>query len=115
MISGVHHIALRVFDIANVARFYTEVLGLQEQRRNHYDDGRLRSIWLQIDGAILMIEEALSPAPSRCGWDLLALRIADRQAALRHLEKLHVPIYARTEHTLYIQDPEGNRIGLSTY
>ncbi len=51
------------------------------------------------------------------GLHLLALRIqpGERHAWERRLEELGVEIVHRTRWTLYLRDPEGNRIGLSHY
>jgi catechol 2,3-dioxygenase-like lactoylglutathione lyase family enzyme len=52
------------------------------------------------------------PAP---GLHLLALRIdaSERAAWEEHLTARGVPVVHRSRWTLYVQDPEGNRIGLS--
>ncbi len=122
-VGGLHHVALKAKDVAGTARFYSDVLGMPEQRR-HEDERGLRSVWLQLGAQILMVERSDSPggptqtfADDPPGWHLVALRIpqADRQAWVRHLEEQRVPIVHQTDFTLYVCDPEGHRVGLSWY
>lgn len=120
-IGGVHHLAIKAADVERVARFYREVLGLAEERRHQDDAGTLRSIWFRAGSAILMIERSTqSGAPIKArdfsadppGIHVLALSIdpADGPALASALAIVH-----RTDYTLYVLDPEGNRVGLSSY
>jgi glyoxylase I family protein len=114
LIQDLHHIALRVRNVEAAAKFYGEILGLQEDRRFYLADKSLRSIWLKLSGnALLMLEAAGEGSHGECGWYLVAFKISDRQATLKHLARHQVPVESETEFTLYIRDPEGNRIGLS--
>lgn len=117
--------AVKASDVARMADFYRVVLGLPELRRNH-DEGGLRSVWLDAAGAILMIErsEAGGPRPEAAAFEsdppglfLFALRIAPREHRdwANRLADHEVEIVRRTPHTLYVRDPEGNRVGLSSY
>lgn len=121
-VHGFHHLAIQVRDLEGVATFYKEVLGLSEQVRHHRDDGTLRAIWLSLpDGAFLALEACTGQPPkddfrrSATGFHLLALRIRpeDRPAIERELADRGVEIVHRTRWTVYVRDPEGNRIGLS--
>ncbi len=115
----VHHIAMRTRDLESLRRFYSDVLGLGELSRQYTPDGALRSIWLSAGGAVVMLEVAgeREPLPTLGGMDLLAFAIdAQDRAAFEHrLEVACVPVEGATDHTLYVRDPEGRRIGLSTY
>lgn len=124
MIGGFHHVAVQVRDVANVARFYVETLGLPELKRFHRDDGSLRSIWIgassgATEGPFLAIEQAggSSPAapPAPVGFSMVAFKIdASKRAGLvQTFQRLEVPIEKETGWTIYIRDPEGNLIGLS--
>jgi catechol 2,3-dioxygenase-like lactoylglutathione lyase family enzyme len=115
--AGVHHLALLVRDLPLVEAFYRDVLGLAVQRRQGE-----RSVWLDTGGgAFLALEKAPpgdtagSDAGPRPGWHLVALRIGlgEREAWERRLAAAGVAIYDRTAFTLYVRDPEGNRVGLS--
>ena len=121
-VQGFHHLAIQVRDLELAARFYCGVIGLSEQVRHYREDGTLRSIWLDLPGGGFLALEA-------CGGDavmaefrdgspglhLLALRIdpAAREEIERELEGHALSIVHRTRWTLYLRDPEGNRIGLS--
>lgn len=118
--AGVHHLALKSRDPEALAHFYVRVLGLTEERR-HHDQKGLRSIWLDVGGTLLMLERAETEGPrpeydlDPPGIHLMALRISihERDAWRGHLHEHRVPILRETAYTLYIADPEGNRVGLS--
>jgi glyoxylase I family protein len=121
-VGGFHHLALQVSDLERTAAFYRGVLGLEERARHLREDGSLRSIWLDLPGGGFLALEACTGTVSRDdfhrdapGLHLLALGIdpAARGDIERELERLGVPVVHRTRWTLYIRDPEGNRIGLS--
>jgi len=116
-----HHLALGARDVERVAAFYRDVLGLREVNRHLEPDGRLRSIWLDLGGPVLMIER--TDAPARlvlgvgAGLFLLALAAdPEKRAAFeRSLVVSGFPVEARTEHTIYVRDPEGNRVAISSF
>ena len=121
-IAGLHHIAIKTQDVLRLSAFYREVLGLEERRRNDDDDG-LRSIWFALGESLLMIErsEAGGVGPAMFfddppGLHLLALRIPDgsKDEWRRKLNDRGYPPVHATQWTLYVQDPDGNRIGLCT-
>ncbi|MDQ3265550.1 MAG: VOC family protein [Myxococcota bacterium] len=121
-IQGFHHLAIQVGDVERVTRFYREVLGLPEQVRHLRPDGTVRSVWLQLPGStFLAVEAASGPVEAqpfrtdRPGILLVALRIAreDRAAMVEELNRAGVPIVHQTRWTVYVQDPEGNRVALS--
>ena len=116
-----HHVALGARDVEGVAAFYRDRLGLREVRRHHEPDGRLRSIWLDLGGALLMIEFTEQPSRSiqgvGAGPFLIAVSVAahDRAALESVLTTAGFPAESRSEHTLYLRDPEGNRVAISSY
>lgn len=119
-VGGVHHVALLARDVARVAAFYRDVLGLEELTRHHDEDGRLRSIWLRLGAgpAFLAVEPAEAEAqgaPQGPGWFLLALSIpaAGRNDARAWLQARGVAVERESRWTLYVRDPEGNRVALS--
>lgn len=122
--AGLHHLAIKAVDPARVAAFYRDVLGLAELTRHHLPDGELRSVWLACGDAIVMIERATRPAArtpafadDRPGLHLVALTMAaaEREAWRQKLARAGHPVVHETAHTLYVQDPEGNRVGLSSF
>lgn len=118
-----HHLALGAQDVAGLARFYAEALGLAELQRHYHADGRLRSVWLDLGtgGAVLMIEEAAeSPrvvSGIGAGLFLLAVQASpgERPAVEQRLEAAGGRIEHRTEHSTYARDPEGHRVAVSSY
>ena len=124
-----HHLAIQVRDLARVEPFYRDVLGLPVVKRWPAADGSgERSIWVDTgDGAFLALEvlatgstagdDLTGARAGQPGLHLVALRIAasERAAWEQRLAAAGVPIYQRTAFTLYVQDPEGNRVGLSSY
>jgi len=116
-----HHLALGACGVERVAAFYRDLLGLRELSRHHEADGRLRSIWLDLGGPVLMIEHTEEPARRVQGVGsgpfLLALAAepAERRALERSLAASGFPVETRTEHTIYFRDPEGNRVAISSY
>jgi catechol 2,3-dioxygenase-like lactoylglutathione lyase family enzyme len=117
-----HHVALGATDVERVAEFYQGIFGLQECARHLYDDGRLRSIWLNMSGAVLMVEHTRQ-APRRVhgvgrGPFLIAFSAedpAERRAVEERAAAAGSPTESRTEFTSYFRDPEGNRVAVSCY
>lgn len=117
----VHHLAVKVSDLARAEAFYVSVLGLPVLRRWPTADGRgERSLWLDVgQGTFLALECAEGTGPTKRedapGIHLLALAIArdERETWETRLAGAGFPVYQRTDFTLYVRDPEGNRIGLS--
>jgi glyoxylase I family protein len=119
---ALHHVAVQCADLASCERFYQEVLGLPVVRRWPGEDGADRSVWLGVgDGSFVALERASErplEAPrreGRPGLHLLALRIPAEERARweARLAEHGVPVVHSTRWTLYLRDPEGNRIGLS--
>ena len=119
--SRLHHLALGARDVESLAAFYRGVLSLPEVLRQTEPDGRLRSVWLDLGGPILMIERSSEPqrlVPGiGSGLFLLALLVseAERERYELALTAAGAPIEERTEHTTYSRDPEGNRIAVSAH
>jgi catechol 2,3-dioxygenase-like lactoylglutathione lyase family enzyme len=116
-----HHLALQCSDLEACERFYREVLGLEVLRRWPRDEGGDRSVWLGLGEGFLALERASAPAEDtpwrdgRAGLHLVALRIApsERAAWESRLAARGAPVVHRTRWTIYVRDPEGNRVGLS--
>jgi len=106
---GVHHVAIDVRDLDAAEAFYGGVLGLPLLARHATPDGAPRSVWLDMgDGAILMLERGAGGH----GKYVLALRIAREERAAWSAK---LAVQASTAYTLYVLDPDGNKVGLSHY
>jgi catechol 2,3-dioxygenase-like lactoylglutathione lyase family enzyme len=110
-----HHLALRTRDVDALEAFYVGLLGLSCVRR----DGT-RSVWLAMGDAVLMIERAdeIEPGPDSRSMELVAFAardVAERDAIEGRLLLRDVAIESRTAHTIYVRDPDGRRVGVSTY
>jgi glyoxylase I family protein len=117
----VHHVAVKVTDLVRAEAFYGGVLGLPVLRRWPLPDGGgERSLWLDLGaGAFLALERAdrveAEKAEEAPGIHLIALRIesSERKSWIAKLAQAGHPVYQQTDFTIYVRDPEGNRIGLS--
>lgn len=119
--SGLHHLALGARDVERLAAFYTMAFGLREVSRQRDAEGALRSIWLELESSLLMIEHTARQRAVvqdvDAGLFLIAFRIecserldfVSRLAAHGHL------VESTTEYTSYFRDPEGNRFAVSSY
>jgi diguanylate cyclase (GGDEF)-like protein len=113
---SVHHVALRVADVGRSLAFYGGLLGLRELRTFLEADGSLRSAWLEAGPVVLMLEGRLrGVGPEAGSGHLLALAISDLPAWRSRLAEAGVAVEDRTEHTLYVRDPDGHRVGLSDF
>ncbi len=110
----VHHLAFRTHDLARLELFYAQALGLVVLRRDAE-----RSVWLDAGGSVLMLERAEpGEAAGKAGeMDLVAFEVSPDQRAfyMDTLTRARVPVEGSTDFTLYFRDPDGRRIGLSSY
>ena len=104
----IHHLALRTDDLAALERFYAGTLGLAITRRGP------SSLWLAAGGAIVMLEQRDPSEPRIDGEtkELLCFAI-DPDEGPELAAKLEIE--ARTDYTLYFRDPDGRRVGVSSY
>lgn len=110
----IHHLALRTRDLPALGRFYAEVVGLGRPEPTPRG-----GLWLRAGHVVLMLEpaEGDEPAPAAGGKDLLAFAVTkEEQLALRaRLRAADVAVEDETAHTVYFRDPDGRRVGASTY
>jgi catechol 2,3-dioxygenase-like lactoylglutathione lyase family enzyme len=118
----VHHLAIQVPNLDDAHAFYVGVLGLAVLRRQQH------SIWVDIDGAILMLEQCSGAAEpddpdapdgawvrSTPGLFVVALAIdpASRSDWRARLTAAGVAIDHESAFSLYFRDPWGARLALS--
>jgi glyoxylase I family protein len=117
----IHHLALGARDVEALAEFYRSAFDLRERARHHSADGALRSVWLDLGGALLMIEasQASPRAVAGIGSGLFLLAfdvsVAERDHVAARLVALGGVLEERGRFTSYARDPEGNRVALSHY
>ncbi len=109
-----HHLALRTRDLPRLRAFYEDLLGLRACR-----EAPGRRVWLEAGGAVVMLEAADAgepeiPADSR-EFVAFAIEPGARAAWEARLAGAGVAVEARTDHTLYFRDPDGRRVGVSSY
>lgn len=104
---------MRTRDLPRLEAFYAKVLGLQPI---HRAEGR---VWLRAGDAVLMLEAA-EPGepeiPANCKeFIAFAISANERPSRRNAIEQSGWVIEAETPHTLYLRDPDGRRVGLSSY
>lgn len=112
----IHHIALKVCDLAALEQFYTNVLGLKVSMRQ-MDGTEPRSIWFDCGPVVLMLEQAKEGKKVGSGWHLVALQIdvSERLTWKKRLMDAGAKVTHETSYSLYFDDPEGNHLALSHY
>lgn len=121
---ALHHLAIKVVDLEVCEKFYSQVLGLKPSKFPSDENGSVRSVWLQSETVILMLEQvekAAKPTKSSAsvkpGLHLIAFAIGrfERNQWKERLIMNDVSIEAESDFTIYFRDPEGNRVALSHY
>lgn len=105
----IHHLALRTDDLAALERFYVGILGLAITRRGP------SSLWLELSGGTILMLEQRDPSEPKIDpetKELLCFGIAPHE---RERVAAKVEIEAHTDYTLYFRDPDGRRVGVSSY
>jgi catechol 2,3-dioxygenase-like lactoylglutathione lyase family enzyme len=107
----IHHLALRVRDLEAAREFYGGLLGLPELKHEG-----TRSVWLRAGDAVILLERDLRGK----GWEdgsghVLALAVDDLAFWEEKLSLAGIPVEDRTEHTIFLRDPDGHRVGLSVF
>lgn len=104
-----HHVAIGTKNLSVMREFYLKLPGM-EILREHYDEaGELRSTWyLMTHNIILMLEKKEKPkAPEALVFSCVGLKDIELLNELALTEK--------TKYSVYYSDPDGNKIGYSTY
>ena len=115
----IHHIAIKAQNLELLKYFYQNQLHLKLVDKQLADDGHVRSYWFDLNGSILMLEEAASQANQEDYHDnfVIAFKIEPekRLAVKKDLTSHGVAITKETEYSFYFSDPEGNELAYSHY
>ena len=111
---ALHHIALGVHDVEEMAEFYSSVFGLKKIQTHKDDQALLRSIWLDMNPGILMIEKSdcsnpdLAPMQLGKGPFLLAFQIEEKEKekVLTKLRNFNLEIEGQTSYTITSETPK---------
>jgi catechol 2,3-dioxygenase-like lactoylglutathione lyase family enzyme len=110
----VHHLAFRTADLERLERFYVDGLGLPVVRRQGG-----RSVWLSAGETLVMLElSEPGEAPLVVGSKELAafaVEPSTRASCIERLARAGIAVEESTRFSLYVRDPDGRRIGLSSY
>ena len=114
----VHHIAIQVADLAAMSAFYRDLLGLTETKAAR--DG---VTWFTAGEIILMLEPVNGAirdevfASSTPGLHVVSfgIDVATRDAWKEKFATRPILLERETPYSLFIRDPEGNRIGLTHF
>lgn len=94
-IIGLHHISLSVTNLEECKHFYGNILGLEEMRRPNFN---FNGAWYKIDHQQLhlIVHPEANTLRKKEQVDTkdghLAIRVADYDAAVKHLKKHNVPL-----------------------
>lgn len=120
---NIHHIAIKTQNLENLNQFYKKVFNFKEDQRWYDDNGKIRSIWLNMHSSLLMLEQAQSnPNQTKSdskygGWHLLSfdIKLDERVNWKNKLNELGISLKQESSYSLFFEDPEGNRLALSHY
>lgn len=124
---SINHIAITTHDPEKLTEFYHKILNLEIIQINYYETSdetessipkMVRSIWLALnEKTILMIEKQESQRRGEAGYHLIALDITPGEKLIwkEKLINSGVNIFQGTDYTIYFQDPDGNKIGMSDF
>lgn len=114
MAIALHHLALRTADVRALADFYIDMFAMSVVR-----DALPRSLWLGLGGcAVLMIEvrETGEPTLVAGSMELVAFRVDDTQREQVRAKAMAAGCFdGETRFTVYLRDPDGRRVGVSSY
>jgi len=118
----IHHIAITTENPQLLSEFYLTLPGLeflQEFREKEI----LRSAWFRIHGSssVLMIERGSPAAPYALVFDLNSCCEESQKSAAAanggtiSCRNLYLKRKSQTDYTFYFLDPDGNRLGYSSF
>ncbi|TGL88151.1 VOC family protein [Leptospira congkakensis] len=106
----IHHIAIGTPNPSNLAEFYLQIPGAKKIQEFHYPSGVLRSVWIQFEQVILMLEEGEKKSPRAL---VFAMDEKEKSKWIQFLSQ--IKIQNKTDYTAYFLDTDENLLGLSQY
>ena len=107
---GIHHVNVRVDDLADAARFYEDVLGLRRIHRPA--EMPAEGAWYALGAQQLHVSDGGGPDPA--SKQHFAIAVADLGATVAELRAAGVEVMVRDETgQAFVRDPSGNRIELT--
>jgi len=118
-VDAIDHVEVFVRDIENAARWYADVLGLEEEAR--WDP---EPVFLAAGSSALALFRAKPDAPLQrprdgCGWHRVAWATSKGgfESAQRHLSEKRIPFRGPIDHeiawSIYFEDPDGNPLEIT--
>jgi len=119
--SGLDHVALVVADMSRSVAWYGEVLGMERRFEDVWDGGGDPVVLCNGDACVALFEPAEGDAAGRDGVNRhFAIRLdranfaACRAALVAHGIDAELWDHAIC-HSLYVRDPDGHQVELTTY
>jgi lactoylglutathione lyase len=120
-ITGIGHIALKVYDFDKSLAFYRDQLGFAEMLRIDKDDGSLWLVYLRVTDEQFIEIFPGAENPRAPGWDgnaitHVCLTVDDLDAVVDRVEAVGITLLidkktaADGNRQAWIEDPDGNRI-----
>lgn len=107
----IHHIAIGTKNPDGLKQFYSVLPGLVFEKDHFLSSGELRSSWFFAGETRIMIEKEENPKAPLA----LVFSVPDRQQRRILEETFASQFEGKTEFTRYFKDPDGNRLGFSSY
>ncbi len=107
-----HHLAIGTKHLEKMYDFYSKLPGISGIEKKFTENGKFRSFWVFLSSSTILMIEDKEVAK---GPEALVFSVYDGNGNLLDLHSILPIITDRTKFTVYISDPDGNRLGYSSY
>lgn len=104
----IHHIAIATPNLQIMSAFYKSLPGLYWKEDKFTENGGIRSVWLETYDHCLIMLEAF---PYSKGPEALVFQME----ISFNINLIMNQVTNRTDFTIYFLDPDGNKLGYSSY
>jgi catechol 2,3-dioxygenase-like lactoylglutathione lyase family enzyme len=119
VVEGLHHVAVRVADVENGVKFYTDVLGFREEMRLTFEDGSYL-VQVRAGGSIVELFGGGRPGGEdrgEVGYTHIALKVDSLDTEYERLTELGYEFHVEPQDVqgircAFFRDPDGNPIEL---